>query len=464
MLDMKKKIVSILMASILATMGTACGTGTPAATDESQNTSTTSQVTAANDAATQSTENVDQSPVTLRFMWWGGDERAEATIAVINKFQEKYPYITIEPEYGSSDGYQEKLTAQLSAGTEADIIQMGVGWMPGFVSSGADYFEDFNDYSDVIDLSNFEAEFLENNGYFDGHQYGLPTGLAGTALIYNSDAANELGIAEDMAGDLDWNKIVEIGKKVHEADSSKYLLTIDSTMMTTAVLRPYLLQLTGNTFFIDESCEMGFTRDQLVETLSYIKSLYDNGVIASASSTESYNESLQTDPNWINGSYLGMFCYTSTAEPAVKASGLNYAAANLPVMEGAKDDGFYCNCPQYLVVSKKSEHVKEAMMFLDYFYNDEEAAAILGTVRSVPPTSVGQKVCAENGLLDGIAKETVDVCQKYNGTYEMGLSTEEEPMAIMSDMIMQVAYGEKTPEKAADDAIILFQNYLDSKK
>ena len=104
------------------------------------------------------------------------------------------------------------------------------------------------------------------------------------------------------------------------------------------------------------------------------------------------------------------------------------------------------------------------MMFLDYFYNDEEAAAILGTVRSVPPTSVGQKVCAENGLLDGIAKETVDVCQKYNGTYEMGLSTEEEPMAIMSDMIMQVAYGEKTPEKAADDAIILFQNYLDSKK
>ncbi len=464
---MKNKIISILLASFMVLGATGCGSTPAPATATNEDTAAEKTEQSGDTASTDNNttaESTDDSPVTLRFMWWGGDERAEATIAVIEKFHEKYPNITIEPEYGSSDGYQEKLTAQLSAGTEADIIQMGVGWMPGFVSSGADYFEDFNDYSDVIDLSNFEAEFLANNGCFDGHQYGLPTGLAGTALIYNSDEASKLGVAEDMSGDLDWNKIVEIGKKVHEADSSKYLLTMDSTMMTTAILRPYLLQLTGNTFFIDETCEMGFTRDQLVETLSYIKSLYDNNVVAPAASTESYNEALQTDPNWINGTYLGMFCYTSTAEPAVEASGMNYAAAKLPVMSEAKDDGFYCNCPQYMVVSKKSEHAKEAMMFLDYFYNDEEAAAILGTVRSVPPTSVGQTVCAENGLLEGIAKETVDVCQNYNGTYEMGLSTEEEPMAIMGDMLMQVAYGEKTPESAADDAIVLFQNYLDSKK
>lgn len=438
----------------------ACGSGEPAA----QAPAGDSGVQEAGRAA----DSEEHDPVSLRFMWWGGDERAQATIDVINKFQEKHPWITIEPEYGSADGYQEKLTAQLSAGTEADIIQMGVGWMPGYVSSGADYFADFNDYSDVVDLSSFEPEFLAGNGNFDGRQFGLPTGLAGTALIYDKTQADALGITESLAGDMDWDKLAEIGRTVHEADSSKYFLAIDSMMMTTAVLRPYLLQLTGNTFFLDGTKEMGFTRDQLVQCLAYIKSLYDDGVCAPAASVESYNENLQTDPNWINGSYLGMFCYTSTAEPAVTAAGENgadeFSAANLPVMADAKDDGFYCNCPQYMVVSKRSEHIEEAMEFLNYFYNDEEAAAILGTVRSVPPTSVGQRVCAENGLLEGIAKQTVDICQQYGGTYEMGLSTEEEPMAIMSDMLMQVAYGKSTPEEAADNAIILFQNYLDSKK
>ena len=396
-------------------------------------------------------------------MWWGGDARAEATIEVINKFHELHPNITIEPEYGSSDGYQEKLTAQLSSGTAADIIQMGVGWMPGYVASGADYFVDFNDYADLIDLSTFEKSFLETNGNFDGHQYGLPTGLAGTALIYDANITDAAGL--DLTQRISWDDLITLGKQLHEADESKYLLSIDSTMLTTAVLRPYLLQLTVNTFFIDDTVELGFTRDELDQTLEYVKALYDNNVVPSAASTEPYSENLQTDPKWIGGDYAGMFCYTSTAEPAVAAvpEG-NFKAAYLPVMEGAKDDGFYCNCPQYMVVSKNSAHVKEAIMFLDYFYNSEEAAAILGTVRSVPPTSVGQSVCAEQGLLEGISKETVDICQQYGGTYEMGLSTEEEPMAIMKDMLMQVAYGQASPEEAADDAITLFENYLSTKR
>ena len=447
---LNKKILSTALA-VTSAAGLLAGCGSTTAGPQSAATSGT-------------TGSGEHEAVSLRFMWWGGDARAQATVDVIKKFEEKYPWISIEPEYGSDDGYQEKLTAQLNAGTEADIIQMGVGWMPGFVSSGADYFADFNDYSGIIDLSSFDAAFLKNNGNFEGHQYGLTTGLAGTALIYDTEEAKSLGIDGDMAESMDWQKLHDIGVKVHQSDPEKYFLTMDSTMMTTAILRPYLLQKTGNTFFIDKTKEMGFSKDDLIEVLSYIKSLYDDGVIAPASSTESYKNNLQTDPNWINGTYLSMFCYTSTAEPAVKASGREYAAANLPVMAGAKDDGFYCNCPQYMVVSKRSKNIDAAMTFLNYFYNDEEAAKILGTVRSVPPTAIGQKVCQENGLLNGVAKETVDICQKYNGTYEMGLSTEEEPMTIMKDMIMQVAYGEKSPEDAAGNAITLFQNYLDSKK
>lgn len=66
--------------------------------------------------------------------------------------------------------------------------------MPGYVEPIAGYFADFKDFSDVFDLSTFEESILKNNGQFDGHQYGVPTGISGHALIYNKNAADKIGI------------------------------------------------------------------------------------------------------------------------------------------------------------------------------------------------------------------------------------------------------------------------------
>ena len=214
----KLKLTALLVTMAMTASLAGCGNS---ASEEMTDGTQSSQATATQEAAgTETAENHD--PVTLRFMWWGGDERAQATLDVIDKFEQEYPWITIEAEYGSSDGYQEKLTAQLVSGTVADIFQMGTGWMPGYVESNAGYFADFKDFSDVFDLSTFEESILKNNGQFDGHQYGVPTGISGHALIYNKKVADEIGV--DFSSDYTWDDIVEMGKKVKEYDKDMYLL------------------------------------------------------------------------------------------------------------------------------------------------------------------------------------------------------------------------------------------------
>jgi oligogalacturonide transport system substrate-binding protein len=47
-------------------------------------------------------------PVTIRFSWWGGASRADATLAAVDSFMAQYPWITVECEYGSFDGWQDK--------------------------------------------------------------------------------------------------------------------------------------------------------------------------------------------------------------------------------------------------------------------------------------------------------------------------------------------------------------------
>ena len=459
------------LAALAVTLGmmlglTACGQNT-AQTAESM--STTDRESKAETVSEQAEETGTQTegnkePVTLRFMWWGGDARTDATIAVIDQFQELYPWITIEAEYGSDDGYLEKLTSQLNAGTQADIIQVGTGWMPGFVDSGGDYFVDFLEYEDIIDLTTFEEGFLKENGNFNGHQYGLPTGIAGSALIYNKNLADTLGI--DMTAIKTWDDLITLGKAVHETDSSKYLLSMDSSMLNAVVFLPYMQQLTGQIFFDNDTFEMTGTRDELVQGLTFVRNLYENNVCVPMSAVAAYGAALQTDPKWIsNDTYVGVFCYTSTCETYAAANeGGEYHAANLPKLENAKADGYMANCPQFMTVSKNSEHVEEAVMFLDYFYNNEKAAETLGTVRSVPPTSVGQQVCSEKGLVSEIVNETVEVCQKFNGYQGIGLATYDEAGTLFEDMLIEVAYGESTPEEAADKYIPLFQNFLDSQK
>lgn len=467
----KKQITALFLACTMAFTAIGCGSqgspddgtsGQTTLTDEKKPAPETEESAPSKDSATATDTDASHDPVTLRFMWWGGDERAEATLSVIDEFESLYPWITIEAEYGSDDGYQEKLTTQLVSGSAADIIQMGTGWMPGYVASNPDYFVDFKEHADTIDLSGFETSFLENNGGFDGHQYGLPTGISGHAFLYNANLAETIGL--DFDQQYTWDDLLAMGEKVKAYDDSMNLLTMGALELNTMILRPYLTQLTGNKVLVDETKTLGFEEADLVNVLTYIKNLYDNGTIAPISNVISYGTDLITDPNWINQKYVSLFSYSSTVGAAEAACPEGtFSIGRLPVLNGAKNDGWYGNCPQYMCVYGHSEHIEEALMFLDYFYNDEKAAELLKTVRSVPPTSTGQKVCEELGLLQGVAKDSVDVLQTYGGINDLGLTTEEEVTAILEDAAVQVAYGQDTPENIAKNTIALLEAYISEK-
>ena len=61
--------------------------------------------------------------MTIKFAWWGADNRHDAMQDVVALFEEEYPHITVNTEYGAWDGWQEKTLTQLSGKTEADVMQ-----------------------------------------------------------------------------------------------------------------------------------------------------------------------------------------------------------------------------------------------------------------------------------------------------------------------------------------------------
>ena len=394
-----------------------------------------------------------EEQVTLRFAWWGGDDRLEATLAVIEAFEAENPNITIEAEYGSSDGYHDKLSTALAGGTAADIVQIDPETMPTYVEINPDYFLSFDEYG--FDFSNFDEGFLRTqiNGYYDGQQLGIPTGIAGPTLLVNQDLADAIGI--DFSQDYDWDDLIEWGKQVREYDDSMYLLSANKSYITTFIFYNYAKQLTGKTLFDVESGELNITEDELTQCFAYIQSLYDNEVIAPASYSANYDgDNLQSDPNWIDGKYVATFAHVSTMNVMMAANeDANYSVGKLPVMADVKDNGWTANCPQIISVTSTCEHPEEAMLFLDYFFNNEESMSTLACTRSVPPTAKAREICEADGTLDSLMMEAADICSAYGGLTPDKYASSQEGKQIITDLVELVGYGEYTPEAAATDAL-----------
>ena len=84
-------------------------------------------------------EQAEQTEITLS--WWGNDARHEYTLAAVNKFQEKYPYIKVKCSYSEWSGYEARSRVQMVSGTEADVMQINVGWLSQYSEDGSGYYD-----------------------------------------------------------------------------------------------------------------------------------------------------------------------------------------------------------------------------------------------------------------------------------------------------------------------------------
>lgn len=401
----------------------------------------------------------EQEPVTLRFSWWGGDARHEATLAVIEQFEELYPWITIEAEYSAFDGYCEKKMTEFASKTAPDLFQIETGSGPQYYQQGV-----LTNLTELgMNFENFDDAFLTANGKFgSGAQYAVPVSQAGSALVVNKELAEKFGL--DFTQEYTWDDLIAWGKAVHEADPDVYLLNLNTRYATAHFMRAWGRQVSGKSM-IDDELNLNLTQEQFVAMFENIKALYDNNVAAPASYKAAFGEADQEDPNWIAGKYVATMTYT--AMPAVLAAAnpnATYYAGNLPLLPDRVSDGWFNDCSGYIGIYSGSDHKEEALMFLDYFFNNETALATLGTVRSVPPTALGKEICEKSGKLDPLTKQAVEVSSQYNGVSDAGKTTTSECEAILKDCYENVAYGAMTPEEAAKEIVDLLNDYIDSQR
>ncbi|TNJ61603.1 carbohydrate ABC transporter substrate-binding protein [Paenibacillus hemerocallicola] len=394
-------------------------------------------------------------PVTLRFSWWGSDPRHKATLDVIALYESKNPNVKIEGEYMGADGYKEKLMTQLAGGSAPDIMQIDPPWL-------ADFTKQFNSFEDLnqlksIDTKSFDEAFVNNYGVVNGKLVGLPTGISGITMLINKDVLTKAGISPDTV--WDWDTILSEGAKVNKADPKSYFLVTDQFATVVQILPPYLKQKTGSQI-VKEDYTLGFTRADLVDAFIYLKKLFDQKVVEPAAQQYMFKAKYFENSVWTNQQAGATIEWIAALGPRKEPFKNSADVVLPPVAKDAKDTGIIVRPAQMISINGKSANKEEAAKFLNFFFNDKEALAILKDTRSVPPTEIGRKVSADSNLIDPLILKAIDLATKKQGMADNVISLNIQLQNIMMDAVEKVGFGKATPEAAADEMIKQFQTKL----
>lgn len=431
--------VGVIAALALA----ACGSND---TDPDENGTTDGNGNGSGNDAT-SEPGGDADPVTIRFTWWGNDDRADRYNDSLALFNEEYPHITVQTSWQAFPDYWTQRNTEAAGRSLPDVMQFDSAYLREYGESErlldlAPYVADGS-----IDLGNYDDSVIEG-GVLDGVQVGIPTSTNTLGMFVNPTVIDQVGVPFPDEGytleDLNvW--IQQVSDAEVQSEDGYKLFGMGDYTGTFWFFLQWLVQEGIEPFTADG--EFNFTQEHIVEFLSLSAGLREA-------------EAVYPTSRGVALAPLGGF---TVNEVAAEASWDNFLAGYvadsgvdeieiLPIWSGANGTQNFFRPSMLLSAGANTEHPEEAALLIDFLLTDPRVGEIFGTSKGVPADSEQRAaVDAEEGSIDARVLEYED----YVATTDTapapipvkGFGSIEEQWRQLSE---EMGYGGLTPEQFAE--------------
>ena len=324
-------------------------------------------------------ENVD--PSGAQVLWWhqhsgGRQEGLDEMVAEFNADNEWGIEITAEYAGGYGDIYDKMINA-----IAADDPTLMPNLTVGYANQVAKYqlSEALVDMDDFVESAKwglgeeekadfyqgiFEADVSPTFG--DGHfRMGFPPNRSMEVMYYNLDWLNEMGY--DGPPET-WAEFKEMSCQATDADAGTvgYEISTDASRFASMVFSRH------GTYFEEDGSSFTFTNDTVVETMTFIKEMYDEGCAVLIA--ESYGD--QTDFGnykalFTIGSSSGLPYYASAVESGEQGE-FQWGVAPLPYMDGGDEPVMNLYGASVTVPKTTPEQELAAWLFVKWFTGPEQ--------------------------------------------------------------------------------------------
>lgn len=447
---MKKKVLSVLLASAMVCGLAACGSSDGGSTESSQ----ASAPAASSSAATESSASGDAAQAAaMTFTWWGNQTRNERTQAALDLYSEQNPGVTFDTQPAEWSDYWTKLSTLAAGNSLPECLQMDYSYLSQYVSS--DLLVDLTPYveSGVLDISNVDPGIIEA-GSVDGKLYAVCAGVNAPALLYNKTLMDELGIT--VKDNMTMDEFYEIARQVYEKSGVK----TDLPYSAGDNYLPYTVRADGITkLFNDDSLNVSSAAD-----LEKYFSIYETGtkegwIVGADIHAELTSNSVEQSPlvyfsSPETQSWCGFFWSNQlTAMIAAAPEGIEIGITTWPSDNPQKSN--FLKPSQFFSVSRDAgENEEAAVKVINYLLNSEEANKILLGERGVPASSVVAAAIAplqdENAqtVTKYINEVVTPNCSAISPAVPEGAN---EVYDYANQLVDKILYGQMDAKAAAED-------------
>lgn len=393
-------------------------------------------------------------PAELRMGWWGNDDRAQRTQAVIELFEAAYPDIDIvgEPNGGAGDHFQI-LDTQLAANNAPDIIQFGGNW-PDYKQ----YLEPLNEYLGeqlLIDTPEmFDQTALIPATDVDGNLYAVSLGTNTLVLVYNKTVIEAAG-AELPADNLSWEELIAYGAELKEKLPEGVAPFVDNSTNQANYLSYFYTQQGTPIWTLDEGGKSYATVDSAKAWLQMWADMRAEGLIPDADTTYTYTETGPDSSALVAGDAVINLVWSNQVAAYQATMTDELGITTLPT---GGEPAYAIQMSQYLAINKDSANKEAAALFINFFVTSPEAGAILQTNRGVPSSpAVREAIADQASAIDAAVYHLYSVIADRTIPQGPNLPNDQEFVNELILIGQQVAYEQTSVDQAAEDLQALIE-------
>lgn len=323
---------------------------------------------------------------TIRFVWWGNQDRADATSKAVALFEKKYPNIKVKTEFSGYAAYVQKLTTQVAGGAAPDLLQLDRPTFGEYVNRHV--LADLGSSSDSpVRTAKIPANLLAG-GKVKGAQYAIPAGQTAQMLVYDTSLFAKAGVTVP-SGPWTWEQfaadMAKVGSTTGKPGTTDFGWAIDWF--------DSWLHTRGKQLYTSDG-KLGFTASDLEQFWNMTGAMRKAKGVSSAQATTKMDGSTQNSA-LVLGQSASEINYDSNLTSYTTSYQGTLGVAPLPSDGGGSgQSGMAALPPVYFAVAQHSSHKAAAEKLLDFLVNDPEAGKALGATRGLPANSdVRTQVC-----------------------------------------------------------------------
>ena len=375
----------------------------------------------------------DSGDVTIEFAQWWEPELPEGALrGLIDQFEEQNPGITVELISGPYASTKEQLFAGAASGTMPDVVGLDGAWVSDFAKQGA-----IADLTALMADNGMDDSKLASQIQIDGATYMIPVVNFVYPLFVNTDLLSQAGVSDIPSTRTEFESAAKAITGLGTGASGWVLpLSLEAPNGIQNDVMSWNWA-SGGTMLTD-SGKPDLTNADVTSTVEFVKSLWDDGVVAPGSFTMKEQDKVEEFTNGRVGMMIDSLSHINLIQE--NNPDLAFDIAAIPAEDGYDGPRGIPYASWGIGVAGGSEHQAEALKLVEFLMSTDVNSE-LSTIANAFPGNVDSK--PEFGEGKELFEKAFEIYQSgYPANEFTGLPVAEDLMRQFSTEFQKYLSGD----------------------